>query len=449
MKVKYTKGAIDALPRPSTGQKIYWFEGFSGFGVRITPNARSLVLEKRVDGVKRRALVSKVPDVFDPGFLKRAEATAKALDADFALGIDPVMKKRRQAADQARQVTATLTLRDAFQRYADADKQKGTGKGTAKKPRTKRDIEKVAENHFKDWLAKPVTAITSDMVTARHKEIIARADAARIKAGKPATERSAQADLAMRYLRATMNHINDATDDDEPVIRPKIIKRVSRVGTSAPMRKTRHVSDAHITEWFEAVRTGFEGREFGTVYRDALMFIMLTGARLAEAMGNDLDGYPALSWGDVDLEKCTVTFRNTKNRSDHTMPMGKALVAMMAARKEMSVSDVVFSDEAGQVPATLRGGYDHVMKLTGIYATPHDLRRTFATVAARMDISEFKLKRLLNHTRASDDENASVSNSDTTSGYIHISTDDLREPMQRIEDYMLREPEPVAEAGAA
>ena len=448
MKVKYSKAAIDALPRPATGQKIYWFENGDGFGIRLTPGARSFIFEKRVKGVKRRVLVCKVPSSFDKRFLDSAWSDSRDLSATFAKGIDPVAKARaeqdaqaRAADEKARQDAAMLTLGDAFQRYADAPKQKGADKGRAKKPRTKRDIME-STRHFSDWLDTPVTAITGDMVTKRHGEIVARADAARLKAGKAATGHSAQAELALRYLRAAMNHVNNSSDDDLPIVRPKIIQKVGNLIPATPRRKTRNISDARIPEWVEAVRNGFDGREYGSVYRDALLFILLTGARLAEVMGNSKDGYLPLTWQNVDFGKRTVTFRNTKNRSDHTLPMGDALTMMMQNRKDVSRSDIVFSDEAGRIPTNLRGGYDRIKDLTGIHATPHDLRRTFATVAARLKLSEMELKRLLNHTKAKDDvsidDNASIEESDITRGYVHIRTDDLREPMQRIEDHMLR-----------
>lgn len=442
MKVPYTKGAIDELPRPESGQKIYWFRERSGFGIRLTPNARSFIFEKRVAGVKRRVMVCKLPSVIDARFLKDAMQKASDLDAQFANGIDPVAKAREVAAEAARQADAMITLQDAFQRYADADKQKGAGKGRPKKPRTIRDIHAASER-FKDWLGKPVAEITGDMVRQRYREIVTGADAARVKAGKAATGHSAQAELAMRYLRAAMNHVNESSDDDTPIIRPKVIGHVSKLVPTTPRRKTRNISDGRIPEWVEAVRTGLDGREFGSVYRDALLFLLLTGARVSEVMGSSIDGYAPLTWADVDFDGRTVTFRNTKNRSDHRLPMGVRLIAMMRDRKAASVSDVVFSDETGRVPVNLRGGYDRIRDLTGIHATPHDLRRTFATVVARLDISEMKLKGLLNHVRVKNDddaENETVETADTTAGYVSVSVKDLREPMQRIEDYMLREP---------
>ncbi|MCA1775536.1 MAG: hypothetical protein LC676_08000, partial [Loktanella sp.] len=79
------------------------------------------------------------------------------------------------------------------------------------------------------------------------------------------------------------------------------------------------------------------------------------------------------------------------------------------------------------VPADLRNALRRIETETGLHITAHDLRRTFATTASRIDISAYKLKRLTNHT----------SGGDVTAGYVQVTTDDLRDAMQRISDYLL------------
>ncbi len=69
-----------------------------------------------------------------------------------------------------------------------------------------------------------------------------------------------------------------------------------------------------------------------------------------------------------------------------------------------------------------------VTDASGVTFTPHDLRRTFITIAESLDIPAYALKRLLNHT----------SGADVTAGYIVASTERLREPMQKITDFMLK-----------
>jgi hypothetical protein len=56
------------------------------------------------------------------------------------------------------------------------------------------------------------------------------------------------------------------------------------------------------------------------------------------------------------------------------------------------------------------------------------LRRTFTTIAESLDIPGYALKRMLNHSDGSD----------VTAGYIVASVERLREPMQKVADYLTR-----------
>ncbi|MBK7837109.1 MAG: hypothetical protein IPJ49_05365 [Candidatus Obscuribacter sp.] len=68
-----------------------------------------------------------------------------------------------------------------------------------------------------------------------------------------------------------------------------------------------------------------------------------------------------------------------------------------------------------------------VIKKSGVKFSCHTLRKTFATAGESLDISQYKLKYLLNH---------SVSNDVTAHHYITIDTDQLREPNQKIADFL-------------
>jgi len=69
-----------------------------------------------------------------------------------------------------------------------------------------------------------------------------------------------------------------------------------------------------------------------------------------------------------------------------------------------------------------------VTQASGVTFCIHDLRRTFATLAESLDIPGYALKRLLNHADAGD----------VTSGYLVITPERLREPMQKVCDYVLK-----------
>lgn len=417
-KMDLSKKAIEAVPHPTAGQKFVWFDTPRGFGLRVTPTAKTFIFDARVNGKKRRVTIGRV-DVFTDLKRARAEATRQA-DA-FNRGVDPAAEKVRKKEADARKDAAALTLVDAIKSYADAPKKKGSGYGSGvklKKARTLRDIHTVTNRHFGDWMNMAVTEITGSMVKERHAKI--------------AIDAPTQANLAMRYLRAALNHVNDESESDTPIIATNPVDRLKRLNQWADTKpKKGRLERNDIPVWVDAVQTELVGLKHGAQHRDALIFILLTGARLAEVFGNEQDGYPALKWSDVDLERRTVTFRDTKNRSDHETALGTELTVILTSRKEVSSGDYVFGDNDDAVSSDLRTAFARIKQASGLRVTAHDLRRTFAAVANTLDISAYKLKRLLNHI--------SGNTSDVTAGYIgEITTDDLREPMQRIEDFMLR-----------
>ena len=63
-----------------------------------------------------------------------------------------------------------------------------------------------------------------------------------------------------------------------------------------------------------------------------------------------------------------------------------------------------------------------VAEATSIYVSAHDLRRTYASVAESSDISWLVMKTLLNH----------ATGRDVTAGYVQISVERLREPVERV-----------------
>jgi integrase len=74
-----------------------------------------------------------------------------------------------------------------------------------------------------------------------------------------------------------------------------------------------------------------------------------------------------------------------------------------------------------------RSALEEVARRSAVPFCLHDLRRTFATVADSLDIPGYGVKALLNHK-----------GTDVTAGYVVASTERLREPMQKICDYVLR-----------
>jgi integrase len=68
--------------------------------------------------------------------------------------------------------------------------------------------------------------------------------------------------------------------------------------------------------------------------------------------------------------------------------------------------------------------FDQIEAATGIKASPHDLRRTFATIAESCELSPLAIKALMNHAPPSD----------VTGGYVIMTPERLRRPAQLIAD---------------
>ena len=122
-----------------------------------------------------------------------------------------------------------------------------------------------------------------------------------------------------------------------------------------------------------------------------------------------------------------MTFRNTKNRIEHELPLTEWLGRMLQDRRPVAGATYVFSASNGSRPTDLRGAIARIEELTGLHLTAHDLRRTFATVADGLVIGRYAVKRMMNH----------VTRGDVTADYVQVDVDRIREPMQRIETFVL------------
>jgi integrase len=399
-KIKLTNTAVGALS-PGEQQYRVWDLSLRGFGVLVSPGgAKAYFLQRKFKGRTIRVTLGRFGDMTADQARRKAEAHV----AKIADGIDPVAEAKREKA-------RALTLSDAFDMYVAAPKKKGAGKGASKAPQTIRDIAK-AQRRFADWMDLQVTDITGEMVRARHAKL--------------AKASPAQANLALRYLRAALGHI--MVDSDDPVLLRNPVDRLNRVSAWADVKpRKRHIPDDRLPDWLGAVQQGLAGLRGDNELRDVLIFMLLTGCRRAEALGNREDGYEPLAWRDVDLEKGIVTFRRTKNRQEHELPVGRALHGLLRDRRLVSGKVHVFSDRSGRVPQDLRSAQRRIEVTTGLNISAHDLRRSFASVANRIGLSAYTVKRLLNHTAGGD----------VTEGYITVGLADMRRAMQWIEDHVL------------
>jgi integrase len=281
------------------------------------------------------------------------------------------------------------------------------------RPRTLYDYGRFVDVAFKDWKDRPLVERTKEQVAKLHQKLTA--------------ERGpAYADGAMRFLRALINfaQFHYEAPDGSPLLPDNPVRRLSqtRAWNGSKRRKT-YIKPDQLAAWFKAVlslKADPDDHEALTV-SDWLQLMMLTGFRRNEAL--------TLQWQYVDMPNRTLTVRDTKNGEDHTLPMSDYVHDLLEERRKLTGDkDYVFASygKHGHM-VDPRKPLDHVIKACGIPFTPHDLRRTFITVAESLDVPMYALKRLLNHKMSGD----------ITPTYIITDVERLRIPMEKVTQHIL------------
>lgn len=390
---RLTKSFVDSVPLTEKGQVFYRDPEMRGFALRVGTNSKTYIAESKVNGKAVRVTIGK-HGIFTP---EQARAEARQILGTMARGINPVDEKRDRRAK-------AVSLQQVLEDFLDARK--------ALKPRTIADYRYVIGYYLNNWINKPITEITKEMVANRHAAIGERSPA--------------QANLSMRYLRALFNFAAVKYEDSKgnSLIPENPVKRLSQTRAWYRIARRQTVIKSHELEpWCKVVMQmqndhTSNGRE---IFRDYLLLILFTGLRREEAA--------QLTWDNVDLKSKTLTVTDTKNYQDHTLPLTDYLHDLLLRRRMETLSEYVFPSDGGKGYITIpHKQIVRVIKESGISFSIHDLRRTFITVAESLDISAYALKRLVNHKM----------NNDVTAGYIISDVERLREPMQRITDYLLK-----------
>lgn len=385
----FTKPLLEAIPFATTGERIIYHDthkNAGGLQLRVTTTAKTFFIQKRVNGKPERSTLGRFPDMT----IEQARKRAAEDNAIIAKGGSLVAEKKRAKLE-------AKTLQEVMDDYLKARKDL--------KPRTISDMANAFKEVCPEWLSKPITQITPDMIAKRH--------------AKHGSERSkARANLAMRYLRALYNYAIAEYQDDNGKLLVEInpIKKLSQTRAWYKIAgKQSYLNDAQIGPWVQAVMALPTAS-----IRDYLLALLLTGLRSSEAQ--------KLTWNNIDFTSKVLVIVDPKNGRDHHLPLSDYLLDMFTRRKTGAVSDYVFADHLGKRISNIRYSQAAIEEQTGVKFSPHDLRRSFVTIAERLDFPFSVLKRLLNH----------VETGNVTMGYIGADVDRLRAPMQKITDYVLK-----------
>lgn len=297
-----------------------------------------------------------------------------------AQGINP--KDKQLASKQAGK-----TLADAFEEYK---------KLRSIKPNTINSYSGTLRRNVPDWMGKPLRAISHQMIVERYSKIIKDIDFRARQRVKANPRGESEAQKTMRTLTAIFSSFEHDRLPDGSLLLPNgnPIKILKSKGVRASVKpRTRYLGlQERITLRDELANTSHpEWKGFPTPQQAGfVMFLLLTGLRLNEAR--------TLKWADVDFELGTFTIEFTKNGRQHTLPITNSLSRIL--KTQNNETQWVFPSKIDASKAeSMSKVFSHVEKLTGIDFTPHDLRRTTATMLAESGFSTDSIGALLNHSK--------------------------------------------------
>jgi integrase len=378
--LKLTQRDVEKLPAPSgTGkQVIYWDGGWKkplvGFGVLVSgiSPSKAYIVQAAVKGVTRRITIGKCNLIS----CDEARKNAAGVLADLTKGIDPKATKR-----------GVPTLDEAFKQFLEA-RSGGLSKNSVSA------YTSLVLRHLEPWLKTPINLISTDMIEARHRKL-----------GEDVGP--AAANGTMRALRLLWNFVLEK----KPDLGPNPV-RLRKQWHKLPIR-TGLVKAEELPAFYAAVCA-----LLNDVHRDYLLMLLFTGLRRREAA--------ALRWDHIDFKAKTMRIpaESTKSGKKLDLPLSDFLLDMLVARRALGDAGgwIFPSNSAIGNLTEPKYALDAVERASGIEVSPHDLRRTYITVAESCDISVMSLMALVNHSAGKS----------VTAGYVQLTPERLREPAQKV-----------------
>ncbi len=395
--IKLSKSFIESYSLPSEGQILYRDTSTLGFGVKFTKTARTYFAERKVHGRTRRVTLGRHGGLT----LSEARIEAQKTLGSLAKGIDVTIQRKKAALKETEENRNTklggTTLVETYSAFLDS---------SVRKPSTIKKYDRAIYSKLKGWLTIPMNRITPEMVSKKHKAI--------------AKNSPSEANHTMRVLRAIFNHAMETLTlpNGEYLINRNPVTRLSKTKSWAKVNaRTGYIKPHQLRDWWQAVEL-----ESPTL-RDYLKFVLFTGIRREDAS--------CLKWDDIDFKDASFLILAKNKEAPLPLPLSSYTLTLLRNRQEQSASIFVFPGNgvSGHL-AEPRKAYMRILDRTGIKASIHDLRRSFAHYGAELAIPQYLLKRLMLHSLKGDV---------THEHYVQHSIEQLRQPSQMLENFILKQ----------
>ena len=344
---RLTEKEIRTLPTPEKGNRIYFDDIVGGFGIRVTASGtKAFVFDYRVNRRQRRLTIGRYPS----WNATAARERAKKLKLQVDRGRDPLGEKEETRTAPAFADVAAEYL----ERYA------------SKKKSGFRDKQYLTRDVLPSWGNRKAADIKRRDVL----ELIER----------KAEQAPISANRLLACIRKVFNWaISRDLLDTNPcsqVPAPGIEKRRDRV-----------LTEAEIAAFWD----GLDSAPVRDEVRTALRLILVTSQRPGEVCEIEL--------ADLNGDWWTVPAAKAKNELSHRVPLSVLAQEQLQPRRE-ATERWLFPSPRGDAPiqvnalsVPLRNNNHFGLERF----TPHDLRRTAATMIASMGTDRLTLSKILNH----------------------------------------------------
>jgi integrase len=334
-----TKRYCDSAKYEETENRrdVRWHDDPRNMGLRIYPSGeKSFVLSYRAAGRKKMMVLADYSVLTLDEAEKRARRELVAVENDSA---DPLAEKRKRELE-----SRTGTIEQVFSAYL-----------AAKKPKRSADLLALAKRDIYPKLGtRPWRELRRSEVRSWHE----------------AFKSDYVANRALQALRAAMYW--RLWQDDDNGEQTKRDNRNPCAGVGLRKEKPRQVrlELAELPKMEAAIDAETDDPYVRAVFR----FILATGCRRGEAL--------SLKWDDVDLgDTPTVTFRETKNNTDRTVPLSPFAKQMLKRLPRLEKNPYVFvGHRHGTHLQAVSKAWQRIRKRAGIeHVRIHDLRRSFGS----------------------------------------------------------------------